>query len=106
MGEAYPARDCFAWPAMTTKSVRLAALEGGAALFHEGGAALGIVLAGEAFGDEALAQIEVALALGLQCLAHRDLGRADRQWRVGGDRVAIVLDVAFELIGRHQAVDQ
>src|SRR6266851_6295290 len=50
-----------------------------AALFHEGGAAFGVIGAGEAFVDEALAQRHVALARILQRLAHGLLGGADRQ---------------------------
>src|SRR4029453_16412048 len=84
----------------------LATLEHRAALFHEGGTALGVILAGEALGDEPLAQFEVAFAFGLQRLAYRDLGRTDRARRIRRDRVAVILDVAFQLIARHEPVDQ
>src|SRR5690348_8888119 len=43
-------------------NTKLPALEHRAPFFHEGGAALGVVLAGEAFFDDALAKRHVALA--------------------------------------------
>src|ERR687884_1119097 len=70
---------------------RSAALEDRPALFHKGGAAFGVILARETLGDEPFAEVKVALAFGLQGLAHADLGRADRQRRVGRNRVAIIL---------------
>src|SRR6516225_339941 len=75
-------------------------------LLHEGGAAFGVVLAGEAFVDDALAQCQIALARVLHRLAYNDLDRTHGQWRVRGDHLAIIFDVAFELIARHDLVDQ
>src|SRR6516225_8754249 len=75
-------------------------------LLHEGGAAFGVVLAGEAFVDDALAQCQIALARVLHRLAYNDLDRTHGQWRVRGDHLAIIFDVAFELISRNDLVDQ
>src|SRR5579864_2031493 len=53
------------------------------ALFHEGGAAFGVVGAGKALVDDALAERHVARGLVLQGLADDLLGGADGQGRVG-----------------------
>src|SRR5437879_124447 len=60
------------------------------ALLHEGGATLGIILAGEALLDKALAQCEVALAPILHRLAHDGLHGADSQRRIGDDHLTVV----------------
>src|SRR5579872_2170359 len=57
-------------------AVSLPPLEHRAALFHEGGAALGIVLAGKTAGDDFLAQRHVPRGFVLDRLADDDIGGA------------------------------
>src|SRR5215469_5713129 len=84
----------------------LLALEHRFAFFHEGGAAFGVILARKAFLDEPLAESEVALAFIFHRLTHDGFNRPDRQRRIGGDQLAVVLDTDFQLVGRHELVDE
>src|SRR5580704_16297484 len=76
------------------------------ALFHEGAAALGIVLALEALLDHGGAFREIALAFVLDHLADREFRGGDGERRVFADRLGVVLDIGVKLGCWHDAVDK
>src|SRR5712691_3760055 len=76
------------------------------ALFHEGRAALDVVLAVEALLHQLGGARQVALALLLHHFADDVLDRADGERRVARNRVGIILHVALEFRLGHDPVDQ
>src|SRR5215471_12729369 len=76
------------------------------ALLHEGSAALDVVLAGEAFRDQPLRERDITLRRILEQLGHRSLDLGDRERRVLGDRLRVVVHEGLELALCHHLVDQ
>src|SRR5438046_1262508 len=82
------------------------AREGRLALLHEGAAAFGVVVAGEALLDQLGAARKIALALVAYGLVDDEFFGFHREWRVAGDGLGVVLDVGLELGCRNYTVDE
>src|SRR6266568_8225881 len=76
------------------------------ALLHERPTALDVVLAGETFGNEAIAESKVAVGRILEQLADDAFDRVNRQRRVPCDRLGILLDEGLQLARRHHLIDE
>src|SRR5260370_24285306 len=81
-------------------------LEDRPALFHEGAAALDIVLGVEALLHQARKAAEISLAIESRQLLDGPLGRMHGERRVFADQLAVVVDVGVELRIGHDAVHQ